>query len=146
SPALNSGRVNASVEDLAMIVLSRSKNAAAAITPRLRRGWLHRPDPRVPSLRPGPGPESGFLPRPGTRSFAAMSGGQVIGVRPFGDDLLGAIAPLGLAVAARTALVVDLVADGASYPAERTLPEVVAEGPRRAELVPERSGVAVLPN
>lgn len=75
-----------------------------------------------------------------------MSGGQVIGVRTFGDDLLGAIAPLGLAVAAGTALVVDLDADGPSYPAERTLAQVVAEGPRRAELVPERSGVAVLPN
>src|SRR5690606_10236173 len=35
---------------------------------------------------------------------------------------------------------------GPSYPAERTLAQVVAEGPRRAELVPERSGVAVLPN
>ena len=75
-----------------------------------------------------------------------MSGGQVIGVRTFGDALLGAIAPLGLAVAAGTALVVDLDADGPSYPAERTLAQVVAEGPRRAELVPERSGVAVLPN
>ena len=58
----------------------------------------------------------------------------------------GGVSGLGLAVAAGTALVVDLDADGPSYPAERTLAQVVAAGPRRAEPVPERSGVAVLPN
>jgi len=71
---------------------------------------------------------------------------QVLGVRTFGDESLGAIAPIGLAMAAGTALVVDLDVDGPPYPADRSVAELVAEGPRRAELVPDRSGVAVLPN
>lgn len=76
-----------------------------------------------------------------------MSGsGQVLGVRTFGDELLGAIAPLGLAMAAGTALVVDLDLEGPPYPGERSVAEMVAEGPRRAELMPERQGVAVIPN
>lgn len=71
---------------------------------------------------------------------------QVLGVRTFGDELLSAIAPLGLALAAGTALVVDLDPDGPPYPAARSLADLVAEGPRRAELMPDRSGLAVLPN
>lgn len=71
---------------------------------------------------------------------------RVVAVRTFGDELLAAIAPLGLALAAGTALVVDLDIDGPPYPGERTVAELVAEGPRRVELAPERVGVAALRN
>lgn len=69
-----------------------------------------------------------------------------MGVRTFGDDLLAAIAPLGLAAGAGTALVVDLDPDGPPYPGDRTLAELVADGPRRSELTPGRDGVAVVRN
>lgn len=71
---------------------------------------------------------------------------RVVGVRTFGDELLAAIAPLGLALAASRALVVDLDPDGPAYPGERSVAEVAHDGPRRAELVPDRSGVATLRN
>jgi len=61
--------------------------------------------------------------------------------------LLGAVAPLGLAVAAPgPALVIDLDPDGPGYFGTQTLSDLVAEGPRRADLSPSRSGVAVLGN
>jgi hypothetical protein len=62
------------------------------------------------------------------------------------DGVLGAVAPLGLAAAAGTALVVDLDPDGPRYPGEASLAQLVADGPRRSDLEPERSGVAVLGN
>ena len=62
------------------------------------------------------------------------------------DGLLSAVAPLGLAAAAGTALVVDLDPGGPAYPGDASLADLVAEGPRRADLVPGRSGVAVLRN
>jgi hypothetical protein len=62
------------------------------------------------------------------------------------DGLLGALAPLGLAAAAGTALVIDLDPGGPRYPGPRSLADLVADGPRRADLEPERSGVAVLRN
>jgi len=71
---------------------------------------------------------------------------RVVGVRTFGDELLAAIAPLGLALAAGSALVVDLDPDGPAYPGERTVAELAEEGPRRTELDPGRSGVATLRN
>jgi hypothetical protein len=63
-----------------------------------------------------------------------------------GDGLLSAIAPLGLAAAAGTALVVDLDPAGPRYPGTATLADLVADGPRRSDLTPSRSGIAVLPN
>ena len=60
--------------------------------------------------------------------------------------MLGALAPLGLGAAAGTALVVDLDPDGPHYPGEGSLADLVAEGPRRADLSPTRSGLAVLRN
>jgi hypothetical protein len=60
--------------------------------------------------------------------------------------LLGALAPLGLAAAAGTALVVDLDPYGPHYPGSNSLAEMVAGGPRQADLVPSRRGVAVLRN
>lgn len=71
---------------------------------------------------------------------------RVVGVRTHGDDMLGAVAPIGLALAARAALVVDLDPDGPRYPSERTLAEMVEEGPRRSEMSPDGPGVAILRN
>lgn len=71
---------------------------------------------------------------------------RIIGVRTLGDELLAAIAPLGLALSAGTALMADLDLDGPPYPTERSLADLVEEGPTRAELSPERPGVAVLRN
>ncbi len=63
------------------------------------------------------------------------------------DGVLGAVAPLGLAAAAGGAsLVVDLDPAGPAYPGSSSLADLVADGPRRADLVPERSGLAVLRN
>jgi hypothetical protein len=59
--------------------------------------------------------------------------------------LLGALAPLGLALAAGTALVVDLDPLGPAYPGHRSLASLVADGVRKDDLEP-RSGVAVLRN
>lgn len=60
--------------------------------------------------------------------------------------VLGAVAPLALAAAAGTALVVDLEEGGPSYPGEGSLASLVNEGPRLTDLRPERPGVAVLRN
>jgi len=62
------------------------------------------------------------------------------------DGLLGALAPLGLAIAAGTALVVDLDPLGPHYPGSSSLADLVAEGPRQADLTPGRRGVAVVRN
>jgi len=62
------------------------------------------------------------------------------------DGVLGAVAPLGLAAARGTALVVDLDPGGPRYPGEMTLARLVAEGPRRRDLEPAHRGVAVLGN
>lgn len=78
--------------------------------------------------------------------MAERDSARLIGVRAFGDDVLSALAPLGMALAAGTALVVDLDQFAHPFPGERTLAEVVEEGPTLAELDPRGSGVAVLPN
>lgn len=62
------------------------------------------------------------------------------------DGVLGALAPLGLAAAAGTALVIDLDPQGPRYPGGASLADLVREGPRRADLAPSRRGVAVLSN
>jgi len=62
------------------------------------------------------------------------------------DGLLSAVAPLGLAAAAGTALVVDLDPVGPHYPGVASLADLVSDAPRRADLVPARKGVAVLRN
>lgn len=60
--------------------------------------------------------------------------------------MLGALAPLGLGAAAGTALVVDLDPDGPRYPGTGSLASLVADGPRRSDLIPDRAGLAVLRN
>lgn len=62
------------------------------------------------------------------------------------DPLLGVVAPLALAASMATALVVDLDPDGPPLPASSTLAALVERGPTRAELAPDRRGVAVLAN
>jgi hypothetical protein len=60
--------------------------------------------------------------------------------------VLGVVAPLALAASAGTALVIDLDPHGPGYPGTGSLVRLAAEGPRRSDLSPERSGVAVLKN
>ncbi|NQV05293.1 hypothetical protein HQ535_01990 [bacterium] len=63
------------------------------------------------------------------------------------DGLLGALAPLGAALGAPgPALLIDLDPGGPSYPGDASLADIVAEGPRRPDLAPERTGVAVIRN
>ncbi len=62
------------------------------------------------------------------------------------DRLLAAVAPLALAIAAGTALVVDLDAESIVHAGGATLAELVAHGPRAVDLRPSRRGVAVLGN
>lgn len=63
------------------------------------------------------------------------------------DRLLSALAPIGLATAATTALVVDLETSGVPFPGQRSLADLVRDGPTRAELLqPTKPGVALLRN
>lgn len=62
------------------------------------------------------------------------------------DGVLGTVAPLALAAAAGTALVVDVDPDGPSYPGTGSLAQLVESGPRLSDLRPAASGVAVLRN
>ena len=61
------------------------------------------------------------------------------------DGLLGALAPLGLALSAGDAIVVDLDPLGPHYPGDRSLADLVRDDLRRDDLTPRR-GVAVLRN
>ena len=71
---------------------------------------------------------------------------RVLGVRCGADPVLHALAPLGLAAARGTALVVDLDREAPSYPGAASLAALVVSQPRLDDLRPRRSGVAVLPN
>ncbi len=62
------------------------------------------------------------------------------------DGILGAVAPLGLAHAQQSCLVVDLDEAGPHYPGDRSLADLVESGPTRADLEPSRSGLAILRN
>lgn len=67
-----------------------------------------------------------------------------LAVHTIHDDLLGVVAPVALAMAHRTALVIDLDAEGLPLPGNRSLARMVEDGPTLAELVPSRTGLAVL--
>lgn len=71
---------------------------------------------------------------------------RVLGIRCGSDPVLHALAPLGLAAARRTALVVDLDEEAPSYPGSTSLASLVVSQPRLSDLRPLRPGVAVLPN
>lgn len=60
------------------------------------------------------------------------------------DPVLSAVAPIGLAAAAGTALIVDLVARDPQNASVRTLRDIAADGPSLAELSPGRRGVAMI--
>lgn len=62
------------------------------------------------------------------------------------DGLLACVAPLGLAAAVSTALVVDLDPEGPAYPGSASLADLVSRGPRLSDLQPQRVGLAVLRN
>ena len=62
------------------------------------------------------------------------------------DGLLSVIAPIGLAAAASTCLVVDLDPNGPVLPGIATLADMVESGPRRADLGPAKEGIAMLAN
>lgn len=59
------------------------------------------------------------------------------------DGVLGAVAPLALAAAAGTALVIDLDPAGPNYPGSGSIAGLIRTEPSRAHLQPERSGLAV---
>ncbi|HUG31341.1 MAG TPA: hypothetical protein VMM14_00495 [Acidimicrobiia bacterium] len=76
--------------------------------------------------------------------FDAMVGKgrhPILGVRS-PDPILSTVAPIGLAAAAGTALVVDLVSTASDD--GRTLADLVTDGPSISELSPGRTGVALL--
>ena len=62
------------------------------------------------------------------------------------DGVLAIVAPLALAAAVETALVVDLDPRGPSYPGDGSLAQLVESGPRLSDLRPTRTGIAVLRN
>ncbi len=70
----------------------------------------------------------------------------LLGTRCREDALLGTVAPMALAAAAGTALVVDADPAGGGFSTPGSLAALVAEGPRGSDLVPRRRGVAVLTN
>lgn len=59
------------------------------------------------------------------------------------DPVLSVLAPIGLAASIETALVID-VAGGLRVQSDRTLADLIENGPTRSELSPGRSGVALL--
>lgn len=61
------------------------------------------------------------------------------------DGLLGALAPLGAALAAPPCLVIDLDPMGPAYPGERSLADLVEDEPTEDDLKAE-TGVAVIRN
>jgi hypothetical protein len=74
------------------------------------------------------------------------TGPRVLAIRTSVDPILGWVAPLGLAAAAGTALVLDLDPSGITYPGQRTVASMLEDGPSRSELAPTRQGVAVVPS
>ena len=71
---------------------------------------------------------------------------MIIGCWTAADSLLATLAPLGLAGATETALVVDAENNGPRYPSPGSLAALVEAGPRRVDLSPQRTGLAVLRN
>ena len=86
---------------------------------------------------------------PAVRQLSVLEGKgtmAALGITCVAGGIVGVVAPLALAVARGTALLVDLDPSGPSYPGEGSLAQLVADGPRLADLRPGRRGVAVLRN
>ncbi len=62
------------------------------------------------------------------------------------DHLLSVIAPIGLAVTRRSALVIDLDPGGPPFPGAFTLADLVRDGPTDEQLSPSDRSIAVLAN
>ena len=62
------------------------------------------------------------------------------------DALLDVMVPLGLAVCAGTAIVIDTDPEGPVAPGGSTLAKLAADGPTRADLEPRSGAAAFLPN
>ena len=77
--------------------------------------------------------------------FGGMGGIERFGVLAVSspDPVLSVVAPLGLAASVGTSLVIDM-AGGLRLASDRTLADLVGDGPRLDELSPGRQGVAVL--
>ncbi|HEY7704305.1 MAG TPA: hypothetical protein VID03_05690 [Acidimicrobiia bacterium] len=69
----------------------------------------------------------------------------ILAIRTAIDPILGWVAPVGLAAAAGTALVLDLAPGELPYPGGRTVADMLDEGPSRSEMTPDRPGVAIVP-
>jgi hypothetical protein len=69
---------------------------------------------------------------------------SVVSLSVSNDGVLGVVAPIGMAAAKGTCLVVDLVAD--SHREGVSLASIVSEGPRKSHLEPQHSGVSFLHN
>ncbi len=69
----------------------------------------------------------------------------VLPLRIHHDGLLSVVAPLGAAAAVGTAVVVDLAADAPPLRGQRTVADLIAEGPSADDLTPRQGRVAVLP-
>lgn len=69
---------------------------------------------------------------------------RVLGIESLVDPVLHYCAPLGLAAAAGTALVLDLDPEAPAYPSSTTVASLLADGLRRSDLSPSRPGVAVV--
>lgn len=62
------------------------------------------------------------------------------------DHLLSVIAPIGLAVSRKSALLIDLDPDGPHFPGEFTLADLVNDGPTDVQLSPSDRSIAILAN
>lgn len=71
---------------------------------------------------------------------------MIVGCWTAADSLLATLAPLGLGAARSTALVIDGDTTGPQYPSPGSLAELVEAGPRRVDLSPQKTGMAVLKN
>ena len=121
--------------------------------PGLLRVWARprTPAPKPPFLPHFGDADKGFTRPSRSRTFPPRifrRGGTWwrLAIHTHHDDLLGAVAPFAIASARSTVLVVDLDPDGLALPGERTLADLVEDGPTLTELVPQRAGIASLPN
>ena len=83
--------------------------------------------------------------RPCLDTFGVMGGVGRFGVLAVEspDPVLSVVGPIGLAASVGTALVIDFVG-GLQIRSDRTLADLIEDGPTRSELSPGRSGVALL--
>lgn len=85
--------------------------------------------------------------RPSSNAYLRSIVVRILGVRTEIDSVLSALAPIGLAAAAEgSSLMIDLDPRGPQYPSQRSLADLVADGPTRSEMSPASKGMALLRN